>query len=304
MESNRKELSISNIYDIDEESILQMLEKFRIYIINNATPGPKGADGINGSNGKNGPKGEKGDKGDSGNSFIITGQANTTAELPFSAPYGTAYFVGTQTPRPVYVYLEPGQWSNQGPLQGLKGDKGDPGRDGKDGKDNIPKIELIIQNGDLYCRIHGNINTYTDRIFLYRQYKRGMRETLLPSRSNLKLKKWGHPMANDSPGYCTLPGIGNNWFSTGDKPSKWVKTEWAPTSAMILLLTHAEMGKYLTNFYQDGRGNRHRNGGTIQFRYIRVTRPNTAIPFDVGGISELSLSHAPECNLSKVIKNY
>ena len=63
-------------------------------------------------------KGAQGEKGDSGNNFKIIGTVNSTDELPSSAPYGTAYFVGTIPPRNVYVFDSlTNSWINEGHLQ-------------------------------------------------------------------------------------------------------------------------------------------------------------------------------------------
>ena len=99
--------------------------------------GATGATGAAGATGPMGPKGDKGDKGDSGNDFTIEGYVSSTASLPqdlTSADIGTAYLVGTTTPRKVYLwgYDETGVlgWSDQGYLQGPKGDKGEQGEQG------------------------------------------------------------------------------------------------------------------------------------------------------------------------------
>ena len=91
-----------------------------------------------GVQGERGEKGEKGDKGDSGNSFTITGQVNSVENLPSAEtlPLGTAYFVGTQTPRNVYVIVYVNgvaKWEDEGTIQGAKGDKGEKGDKGDKG---------------------------------------------------------------------------------------------------------------------------------------------------------------------------
>ena len=99
--------------------------------------GATGATGAAGATGPMGPKGDKGDKGDSGNDFTIEGYVSSTASLPqnlTAADIGTAYLVGTTTPRKVYLWgydeTEILGWSDQGYLQGPKGDKGEQGEQG------------------------------------------------------------------------------------------------------------------------------------------------------------------------------
>lgn len=99
--------------------------------------GATGATGAAGATGPMGPKGDKGDKGDSGNDFTIEGYVSSTASLPqnlTAADIGTAYLVGTITPRKVYLWgydeTEILGWSDQGYLQGPKGDKGERGLQG------------------------------------------------------------------------------------------------------------------------------------------------------------------------------
>ena len=71
-----------------------------------------------------------------GTSFRVVGSVNTVEELPDinSVDVGTAYFVGTTTPREVYVADISKQWINQGVLQGPKGDTGPQGEQGIQGE--------------------------------------------------------------------------------------------------------------------------------------------------------------------------
>lgn len=115
--------------------------------------GPQGPQGIQGPQGERGPQGpqgiqgEKGERGDSGNDFTIEGYVSSTANLPSSAAVGTAYLVGTSTPRLVYLYGydESGNlgWSNQGYLQGPQGPQGPQGIQGAQGPQGVQGVQGI-----------------------------------------------------------------------------------------------------------------------------------------------------------------
>ena len=105
--------------------------------------GEKGEKGATGPKGPEGPQGLQGPAGKDGQSFKIVGSVNTVGELPETSTVeaGTAYFVGTTTPRDVYVVnVETSSWVNQGKLQGPegpqgpKGEKGDTGLQGPKGE--------------------------------------------------------------------------------------------------------------------------------------------------------------------------
>jgi len=97
--------------------------------------GPQGPQGVQGIQGIQGPKG------DDGNDFKIDGYVNSALQLPqnlTSADVGTAYLVGSETPRRVYLwgYAPDGvtlQWSDQGYLQGPQGEQGPQGVQGIQG---------------------------------------------------------------------------------------------------------------------------------------------------------------------------
>lgn len=101
--------------------------------------GLQGPRGLQGPTGPQGPQGIQGEKGEDGTSFIITGSVSQVSELPSAqnTPLGTAYFVGVNTPRYVYVCLEVNgvkQWENQGYLRGPQGETGPQGPEGPQGE--------------------------------------------------------------------------------------------------------------------------------------------------------------------------
>lgn len=91
-------------------------------------------------------KGEKGDNGDDGTSFVITGEVASISGLPNpnDTPLGTAYFVGTQNPKNVYVCLEANgekTWVDEGDLEGPQGEPGEKGDTGATGP--APTVEAV-----------------------------------------------------------------------------------------------------------------------------------------------------------------
>ena len=112
--------------------------------------GDKGDRGLVGPQGLIGPKGDKGDqgvqgiqgsqgvKGQDGQSFVIRGTVTAVGELPSasSQPTGTAYFVGSTTPRNIYT-TDGTSWTNQGALQGPEGPQGIQGVIGPQGIQGI-----------------------------------------------------------------------------------------------------------------------------------------------------------------------
>lgn len=100
--------------------------------------GPQGQTGLQGPRGEQGARGQDGAKGEDGKSFNITGSVTSPELLPSlqSTTLGTAYFVGTDEPRNVYVcVLVNGMkaWQNQGTLQGPEGPVGPQGIQGPAG---------------------------------------------------------------------------------------------------------------------------------------------------------------------------
>lgn len=94
--------------------------------------GPQGPQGIQGI------QGQKGEKGENGSSFEVTGSVAEENDLPpvSSVIVGTAYYVGTSTPRDVYAAVYENsvlKWQNQGPLQGPQGPQGIQGIQGQTG---------------------------------------------------------------------------------------------------------------------------------------------------------------------------
>ena len=100
-------------------------------------PGPAGKDGKNGTNGKDGQDGK---------SFTITAQYANEEAMRAAHPTGNsseAYLVdvtnadGTKETH-IFMWLaESNNYTDAGPIQGVKGDKGDPGEPGRDGKNGI-----------------------------------------------------------------------------------------------------------------------------------------------------------------------
>ena len=98
--------------------------------------GEKGETGATGPKGPEGPQGLQGPAGKDGQSFKIVGSVNAVGDLPepSTVEAGTAYFVGTITPRDVYVVnVKTSSWVNQGKLQGPEGPQGPKGEQGPQG---------------------------------------------------------------------------------------------------------------------------------------------------------------------------
>ena len=98
--------------------------------------GEKGETGATGPKGPEGPQGLQGPAGKDGQSFKIVGSVNAVGDLPepSTVEAGTAYFVGTTTPRDVYVVnVKTSSWVNQGKLQGPEGPQGPKGEKGDTG---------------------------------------------------------------------------------------------------------------------------------------------------------------------------
>lgn len=106
---------------------------------------PRGEQGIQGPQGEPGPKGEQGiqgepgPKGETGTGLEIKGTYESLEALQAAVTepaQGDMYNVGAAAPYNVYMWdatTPPGQWIDQGQLQGAKGDQGDPGPQGPEG---------------------------------------------------------------------------------------------------------------------------------------------------------------------------
>ena len=106
---------------------------------------PRGEQGIQGPQGEPGPKGEQGvqgepgPKGETGTGLEIKGTYESLEALQAAVTepsQGDMYNVGAAAPYNVYMWdttTPPGQWIDQGQLQGAKGDQGDPGPQGPAG---------------------------------------------------------------------------------------------------------------------------------------------------------------------------
>ena len=122
--------------------------------------GPQGPQGVQGI------QGQKGEKGENGSSFEVTGSVAQENDLPpvSSVSVGTAYYVGTSTPRDVYAAVYENsvlKWQNQGPLQGPQGPQGiqgiqgptgaqgDPGAQGEKGDNGATFIPSVDESGNL-----------------------------------------------------------------------------------------------------------------------------------------------------------
>lgn len=107
--------------------------------------GLQGQQGIQGPQGEPGPKGEQGiqgepgPKGETGTGLEIKGTYESLEALQAAVTepqQGDMYNVGAAAPYNVYMWdttTPPGQWIDQGQLQGAKGDQGDPGPQGPAG---------------------------------------------------------------------------------------------------------------------------------------------------------------------------
>lgn len=100
-------------------------------------PGPAGKDGKNGTNGKDGQDGK---------SFTITAQYANEEAMRAAHPTGNsseAYLVDVTNAdgsKETHIFMwlaESNNYTDAGPIQGVKGDKGDPGEPGRDGKNGI-----------------------------------------------------------------------------------------------------------------------------------------------------------------------
>lgn len=114
---------------------------------------PRGEQGIQGPQGEPGPQGvqgiqgEPGPKGETGTGLDIKGTYESLEALQEAVTepsQGDMYNVGAAAPYSVYMWdttTPPGQWLDQGQLQGAKGDQGDPGPQGPAGPQGAQGIQ-------------------------------------------------------------------------------------------------------------------------------------------------------------------
>lgn len=103
--------------------------------------GPAGATGPEGPQGPAGPKGDTGEQGPEGpigKSFTVERTVDSAADLPATAPAGTAYGVGTAPPYHVYLYDPVDGWIDYGVIvQGPQGVQGPVGPQGPQGERGV-----------------------------------------------------------------------------------------------------------------------------------------------------------------------
>lgn len=77
-------------------------------------------------------KGDTGPAGECGKGLQIDGTVSSVEELPSSPVNGTAYFVGNDDNKDLFIFDENTKtWQNEGPLRGEKGEKGEKGAPSK-----------------------------------------------------------------------------------------------------------------------------------------------------------------------------
>ena len=95
-------------------------------------PGPTGNTGPTGPQGIQGPTGPTGPKGNDGTSVVLKGSVTTFSALPSTGNTFGDLWVTTDTGHG-WVWSQPGQWADVGPIQGPAGPQGPQGTPGAQG---------------------------------------------------------------------------------------------------------------------------------------------------------------------------
>ena len=110
--------------------------------------------------GERGATGPAGPAGSPGTGLQISGTVTSVADLPLAPENGTAYFVGEDNPKTLFIFdKDKNEWVNVGNLKGEKGDKGDKGDKGEKGEQG-EKGEKGDRGGNIIPEIYiGTLRT-------------------------------------------------------------------------------------------------------------------------------------------------